>query len=49
LISAPSAPQADAEAGGEKNAERHDADHPHVFGFHGSISPFLEMNSVPSG
>ena len=45
---AASTPQADAETGGEEDAERHDADHPQVFGFHRSMSPFRKRDVIPS-
>lgn len=45
---AASTPQADAETGREEDAERHDADHPQVFGFHRSMSPFRKRDIIPS-
>ena len=41
-----STPQAHAEAGGEEDAESHDSDHPHVFGFHRSYSPFTVYDRI---
>jgi hypothetical protein len=45
---ATSTPQADAETGGEEDAKRHDADHPQVFGFHRSMSPFRKRDPISS-